>query len=99
MITEMEIFNPEAILPDNNTYVLVHLNKDNWIDADDPKCLRYWRVVKFVQRKIPADLGVLPGGNESKTRWFHWEEFDPGTYSGQEVDMWCHLPEDASFSS
>ena len=78
----MKINNVDELLPPNNTYVLIHLTKNNWGDSDDIQNNRYWKVAKFI-------LCDKEGNNELP---YKWKEFGPSLYFGQEVDFWCELP-------
>lgn len=61
----MKVISVEERLPENNQYVLVHLTKDNWGDADDPDGNRYWKVAKFIrgiseEDRLKMKKGLLP---------------------------------------
>ena len=100
----MEVISVDKRLPKNNTFVLVHLTKDNWFDSDDPQGGRYWVVAKFRRGLTQQDRGKLPDGDPKKEaygssdewcnneRGFDWKPFGRGNFFGQEVDYWCELP-------
>lgn len=91
-------------LPNNNQYVLAHLNIDNWRDRDDTENNRYWVVVKFVRGISKAERAILSDDNPRKNlyqsgdEWdnnkmpYYWTPFGAGSFWGQEVDYWCELP-------
>lgn len=89
-------------LPKNNTYVLILLNITNWIEQDDPDNV-YCRVAKFERGRTKEQLDKLEelgcwsvtardqeGNNKMP---YHWEEFGPAQYFGQQVSYWMPLPE------
>ena len=94
----------EHKLPENNSYVLAHLVKDNWHDIDDEHGNRYWVVVKFVMGLSKKERDSMDDSEERKHVWcsedehdnnlkpYGWEEFGPSSYFGQEVDVWAYLP-------
>ena len=68
-------------LPPLNKYVVVRLNKKNWIDDDDPVNV-YTDVAKRIKSK-------QEGNNK---RDYQWNTFGPARYFGQEVDHWFEIP-------
>ncbi len=88
--------------PRNGQYVLVKLLKDNWHDKD-PNVL--FTVVKFVKGMSQDERAALPDTDWRKTSWcgadqegnnlepYHWQEFGPSQYFGQEVEHYWELPE------
>lgn len=105
-----EPFKPEKMisvnddLPKDKQYVLAHIVKNNWGDNDDPKGLRYFKVVKFERGLSKSDRDKLPvvakrkyhyypaDERDNNKRAYCWGEFGPGAYWGQEVDYWMELP-------
>lgn len=90
-------------LPKDKTYVLVHVNRDNWIDRDDPKNVCF-KVMKFVRGISKEERDTMP--DCERKRWirpedeygnnlkpYYWREFGPGSEFGQNVDYWMDLPE------
>lgn len=105
----MNIISVKDRLPENNTYVLIHLKKTKWHDKDDDEGAIYWTVAKFVrgiskeERKIMTDeyrksiySSCDEDGNNKKP--YCWLEFGPGEYFGQDVDYWAYLPDISSES-
>lgn len=68
-------------LPVNGTYVVCHYTGGNWDDSDDQEGCN-WKVAKF--------RGAAVEGNNLVP--YEWDEFGPGTFFGQDVDMWFELP-------
>jgi hypothetical protein len=101
----LEPFKVEDKLPPDNTYVLVHLNITNWRDSDDKLGNRYWTVAKFVKGlstedrynpSIPEDRRRVHRSEDegmNNERPYSWQEFGPSDHFGQDVDVWCFLPE------
>ena len=91
-------------LPDDRSYVLVHLTLTNWGDRDDPEGKRYWKVAKFVRGLSKEDRYLLAPNDDRRITYclededgnnlrpYAWEEFGPSSYFGQDVDYWCELP-------
>lgn len=100
----MKQINVTDRLPEDNQYVLAHLTIDNWDDDDDPDGNRYWVVVKFRKGISKEERSALPESSEKARIYssadehgnnlvpYNWNEFGPGQYFGQEVDVWCELP-------
>lgn len=76
-----EWISVEDRLPENKTYVLVHLLNDNWSDSNDQEgCL--FVVAKFVRTREKDSNNLRP---------YKWEEFGPDTHFGQDVDFWMPI--------
>lgn len=95
----MEWINVNNELPPNNNYVLIHLNKCNWHDNDDPNNLRYYKIAKFVrgitkEYRQKNNIAIIRGEDEdgNNLKPYRWIEFGPGSYFGQEVDFWMQIP-------
>lgn len=58
----MEKISVKDRLPEPNSYVLIHLTKDNWHDKDDPAGKRYWRVAKFIRGISEQDRERMRAG-------------------------------------
>ncbi len=81
----MKIHSVAEHLPQPNTYVLARYAGGNWRDGDDQAgCV--WQVVKFE----PIAPGEYADGNNRRP--YRWKEFGPGSYFGQDFDVWCDLP-------
>jgi len=91
-------------LPKHNQYVLARLNITNWGDDDDPTGNRYWVVVKFKRGLSLEERDEVPRMNPRRYE-FHscdehgnnlkpycWDSFGPSCHFGQDVDVWCELP-------
>ena len=88
--------------PADNTYVLIHLTKDNWRDSDDPDGV-YYKVAKFVRGLSQEGRSKLLDTDERKRTYvfgdehdnnsvpYAWQDFGPGNYFGQEVDKWMYI--------
>lgn len=99
-----DIISVNDRLPENKTYVLIHLKKDNWKDQSaNNENGAYWAVAKFVRgiskeernQLTDSDRKNMYGphdehGNNEKP--YCWLEFGPGMYFGQDVDYWSYLP-------
>ena len=89
-------------LPQEKIYVLVKLNKNNWIDNDDQEN------VTCVVAKLSCGLSIIereklnknnPRYNLYKNEDEHgnnkvpycWKSFGPGDYFGQEVSHWMYI--------
>ena len=76
-------------LPEDKTYVLIHITWDNCFDSDDQRGVNI-KVAKFV-RKTPFQLinylqvsGDMP---------YSWQEFGPSSFRGKDVDYWMPISE------
>ncbi len=95
----------EDKLPFNKQYVLIHLNKTNWHDSDDPKKNRHWVVAKFIRGISTAEREafdiddarkkcfIAADEHNNNKKPYNWETFGASRYFGQEVNLWCELPE------
>ena len=91
-------------LPDNNTYVLIHCDVDNWFDSDDQRGVKF-RVAKFVRGLSVAEREKLPDNHSRKKTIkgsdehgnnllpYCWYQFGPGSLFGQDVDYWMPILE------
>ncbi len=101
----MQLINVINHLPVENTYVLIHLTKNNWHDRDDLLNNRYWKVAKFIRGISVKERAALEDHDIRKRTYraededgnnqvpYAWDEFGPATIFGQEVDYWCELPQ------
>lgn len=79
-----EWISVEDRLPENKTYVLVHLLKDNWDDSEDAEgCL--FVVAKFLRCDPKKQMG------SNNLRPYLWRQFGPSTHCGQDVDFWMPI--------
>jgi hypothetical protein len=91
--------NIEDKLPEDNSYVLVHLINMPWLDENDREGKRFFKVVKF---KKGFSAKELKENNiecyRARDQWennlkpYSWSEFGPCHYFGQEVDYWMEIP-------
>ena len=90
-------------LPKNDTYVLAHYIGGNWSDSADQEGCE-WKVVKFIRGLTQIERAALSDTDPRKREHhfgdegynnqtaYGWKEFGPGSFFGQDVDMWMHLP-------
>jgi len=101
----MICYRTAAILPPDKTWVLAHRVGTNWhATATNPEGC-YWKVVCFERGISMAEREKMPDDSERKGDYFssdvwgnnqkpyYWWEFGPGSHFGQDIDLWCHLPE------
>lgn len=100
----MKLISTQDRLPNDRTYVLIHLPDRPWGDSDDEVGKR-WKVAKFIRGISDKEREALPLSDERRNRYrgadkwsnntvpYNWESFGPDSYDGQEVDYWCELPE------
>ena len=98
------LHRPEDQLPNDNQYVLIHLNISNWGDPHDPDGDRYWRVAKFCRGISKMEREAMPDSHPRKRtqrgcdeqsnneKPDSWNEFGPSSHFGQNVDLWAELP-------
>lgn len=106
---KMNIISVKDRLPENKTYVLIHLKKNNDYDRFDYEDSIYWTVAKFI-RGISKEERRRMTDNERKNIYSPWDEdgdnkkpycwfeFGPEMYFGQDVDYWTYLPEVPKYS-
>lgn len=97
----------EHELPPEGVYVLAHHTRDTHHDPQDKEGCR-WVVVKLVRGISLSDRKALPQSSRRKHTWmpadeqgdnqrpYIWRLFGSGTFRGQEIDKWCHLPRNQS---
>jgi len=103
-----EVYLTANRLPEDRAWVCAHRVGTNWID--DTTCTpgaHYWKVVNFKRGITKEERDLMPP-SERKNSWrsedegfnnergYCWDElFGPGTFFGQDVDMWFYLPNGA----
>ena len=95
-------------MPPANRYILIYVPGSPWSDRDDmygvfwkvAKCIYG---ISMAERKALAKSDNPEDRNRAKCyhsedeqgnnpKPYRFKEFGPGSFSGQEVDMWCELP-------
>lgn len=94
-------------MPPANKYVLIYCGDRPWIDSeDDPKwkvakCVYGISMEQREKLKKSDSFADIYRGSvyRSEDEWgnnlvpYCFEEFGPGSFFGQEIDIWCELPE------
>jgi len=95
--------SPKDKLPEEKRWVLVLLNKNNWIWPEDQDGV-YYKVASLVKGISEDYRRCLPGISERKRIYkfgdvhgnnlvpYEWQSFGPGGYFGQEVICWAEIP-------
>lgn len=91
-------------MPPANKYVLIRLKAAPWIDHSDQSNV-LWKVAKCIygisieerqelKKKGFHRANIYKTGDEwgNNAKPYEFKEFGPGTYFGQDVDVWCELP-------
>lgn len=90
-------------LPPEGKYVLVYLNKINWIDNNDPENV-YFEVACLKKGISQKERDALDDSDERKRMFrfgdedgnnkvpYQWSTFGPMAFFGQEVECWDYLP-------
>lgn len=94
----MKWINVENRLPQDNSYVLIHLRDMPWHDIDDLLGKRFYKIVKFHKGKSKEELQemehkVYCANDEwsNNKKPYGWSN-PPSHYFGQEVDFWMEIP-------
>lgn len=101
----MKLFKPEDRLPNHNQYVLAFFPDRPWNDEYAKNDEHKWVVVQFRRGISELERKALPVGHERKRTYrqedeggnnmvpYCWDTFGPGSFFGQEAELWCELPE------
>lgn len=78
----MKVYSVTESFPAHSEIVLVHLTRKNWLHNGKAEGPHLWRVA-WLEAADVTEYNEVP---------YKWNEFGPGGYYGQEVDLWCELP-------
>lgn len=91
-------------LPKEGKYVIARHNRNTWHDSTDQKNVNCV-VVKLIKGITEEERALLPDTDDRKRRYtkadisgnnlvpYHWEQFGPDSFFGQNIDEWIEIPE------
>ena len=93
----MKWINVNDKLPEDNSYVIIHLIDMPWLDRDDKYGKRFYKIARFHKGKTAEELEKLKCPISANDVWginkvpYGWSQ-PPSHYWGQEVDFWMEIP-------
>ena len=93
----MKWISVEDELPQDNTYVLIHLIDMPWLDENDIEGKRFYKIARFHKGKSKKELAEMKCPISARDEWgnnnrpYGWSN-PPSHYCGQEVNFWMEIP-------